>query len=210
VPKLWHATIEAHRRGVRDAILQTAATLVARHGLHAVTMSHIAEEVGIGRATLYKYFPDVEAILIAWHEQHVAGHLARLVDVRDKAGTARKRLTAVLEAYASIAFERSREHYGADLAALVHRTEHVAGAQRHLTEFMRDLIAEAARSGEVRDDVAPVELANYCLHALAAASKLSSKTAVPRLVNVTLSGLTPPPVIGGRASSHAHVRSPGD
>jgi len=54
VPKLWHHTIEAHRREVRDAILDNTATLVAAHGLRQVTMSQIAEQTGIGRATLYK------------------------------------------------------------------------------------------------------------------------------------------------------------
>ena len=67
IPKLWHQTIQAHRREVRDAILDTTAALVAQHGLRAVTMSQIAEEAGIGRATLYKYFSGVEPILIAWH-----------------------------------------------------------------------------------------------------------------------------------------------
>src|SRR5207248_3691800 len=41
MPTLWHATMAAHRRGVRDAILHTAAALVAERGLHAVTMSEI-------------------------------------------------------------------------------------------------------------------------------------------------------------------------
>jgi AcrR family transcriptional regulator len=49
--------------GARKAILDTTAALVAEGGLLSVTMSRIAEEAGIGRATLYKYFPDVEAIL---------------------------------------------------------------------------------------------------------------------------------------------------
>jgi AcrR family transcriptional regulator len=40
-------------------------------------MSQIAAETGIGRATLYKYFPDVEAILVAWHERQVAEHQLR-------------------------------------------------------------------------------------------------------------------------------------
>src|SRR5215211_6132328 len=98
MPRLWTETIEAHRREVRDAILDTTAALVAEHGLHAVTMSHIAEATGIGRATLYKYFPDVEAILVAWHGRHVAGHLRHLAEVRDTAGDAGERLEAVLEA----------------------------------------------------------------------------------------------------------------
>ena len=80
MPKLWNDTIEAHRREVRDATLETTAALVAKHGLRSVTMSQIAEETGIGRATLYKYYPDVEAILVAWHEGHVAVHLAQPED----------------------------------------------------------------------------------------------------------------------------------
>ncbi|TJV36742.1 MAG: helix-turn-helix transcriptional regulator, partial [Mesorhizobium sp.] len=55
MPKLWNETIDAHRRAVRDACLDTTAALVAEHGLLSVTMSKIAEETGIGRATLYKY-----------------------------------------------------------------------------------------------------------------------------------------------------------
>jgi DNA-binding transcriptional regulator YbjK len=62
VPRLWNETIEAHRREVRDAILATTAALVDREGLRSVTMAQVAEKTGIGRATLYKYFPSVEAI----------------------------------------------------------------------------------------------------------------------------------------------------
>src|SRR5262245_47744429 len=54
VPKLWNETVEEHRKEVRQAILETTAALVSKGGLAAVTMSQIAEETGIGRATLYK------------------------------------------------------------------------------------------------------------------------------------------------------------
>src|SRR5207244_3021149 len=123
------------------------------------------EETGIGRATLYKYYPDVEAILVAWHERHVTGHLEHLAEVRDQAGDPGERLEAVLEAYAHIS--RQREHHGTELAGLLHRGEHVAQARQQLSDLIRDLLTEAAASGEVRDDVAPDELASYCLHALA-------------------------------------------
>jgi len=187
MPKLWNDTIEKHRRAVRDATLDTTAALVAEHGLLSVTMSQIAEETGIGRATLYKYFPDVEAILFAWHERQVAGHLEHLAEVRDQAGDAGERLEAVLEAYALI----SHEHHATELAALLHRGEHVARAQQQLSGLVRDLLTEGAETGDLRDDVAADELASYCLHALTAASSLPSKAAVRRLVTVTLAGLRP-------------------
>jgi len=187
VPKLWDETIEAHRRAVRDATLDTTAALVVEHGLRSVTMSQIAEQTGIGRATLYKYFPDVEAILVAWHERQVGGHLEQLGTLRGQGGDAVPRLQAVLEAYALI----QHEHHGSELAALLHRDAHNARAQRHVSEMIRGLVAASAKSGDLRNDVAPHELASYCLHALAAASSLPSKAAVRRLVIVTLAGLRP-------------------
>jgi AcrR family transcriptional regulator len=190
VPKLWTDTIEEHRRAVRDAALDTTAALVAEHGLASVTMSQIAAQTGIGRATLYKYFPDVEAILTAWHQRQVARHLDQLATVRVQArGGPGGRLKAVLTAYAAITHQRP---HGTELAAAVHRGEHLAEAQRQLLGFLQDLIADAANTGEVRDDVPPAELASYCQHALQAASSLSSEAAVHRLVTVTLAGLHPP------------------
>ena len=189
VPKLWSETIEEHRRAVHDAALDTTAALVAGHGLASVTMSRIAAETGIGRATLYKYFPDVEAILAAWHARHVARHLQHLAAVRDQAaGRPAGRLEAVLIAYALITYQRPQ---GTEIASLVHRGEHIAQAEQQLLGFISDLIAAAAQAGELRDDAAPGELASYCLHALAAAGSLPSEAAVRRLVAVTMTGLRP-------------------
>lgn len=83
------------------------------------------------------------------------------------------------------------QHYGAELSSLVHPGRHVAQAQDQLLRFLRDLLAEGARVGDVRTDVQPDELASYCLHALGAARRLPSKAAVRRLVEVTLAGLRP-------------------
>jgi hypothetical protein len=96
----------------------------------------------------------------------------------------------VLEAYALITHE-TRGHHDSELAAFLHRDEQVAGAQRQLHALIRDLLTEAAATGELPDDVAPDELASCCLHTLAAARGLPSKAAVRRLVAVTLAGLRP-------------------
>jgi AcrR family transcriptional regulator len=185
MPRLWNETIEAHRRAVHDAILDATAALIDERGLRSVTMSRVAERSGLGRATLYKYFPDVEAILAAWHERHVGGHLERLAQIRDQSGDARERLEAVLGAYALVVHER----HATELWALLHREEHVVRARRQLRDLLRDLLTEGAQGGAIRGDVAPDELAGYCLHALAAAGDLASEAAVRRLVGVTLDGL---------------------
>lgn len=187
MPRLWNQTIEEHRKAVHVAIQDTTASLVAEHGLASVTMSQIAQATGIGRATLYKYFPDVEAILTAWHERQVTGHLHQLVAMRDQSEDPQQRLRAVLRAYALI----QHEHHGHELAALLHRGEHMIRARQHLVDFITGLLADASAAGHVRDDIAPAELADYCLHALATAAGLPSKAAVERLVTVTLDGLHP-------------------
>ncbi|HVF18808.1 MAG TPA: TetR/AcrR family transcriptional regulator [Mycobacteriales bacterium] len=191
MPKLWKDTITEHRREVHDAVLSTTADLVAEHGLLSVTMSQIAEHTGIGRATLYKYFPDVEAILRAWHEQRIDEHLTQLAERRDRSedgGIAR--LESVLQAFAFISHE-SRSHADRNLAALLHDDDHVVHAERKVRDMVRDLIADAVAAGAVRSDVTADELAGYCVHALTAARTLPSKAAVHRLVAVTIAGLRP-------------------
>ncbi|PBC65762.1 TetR family transcriptional regulator [Streptomyces sp. Tue6028] len=187
MPKLWNETIEEHRRAVRDTVLEVTAALVTEHGLRGVTMSRIAEGTGIGRATLYKYFPDVESIMKAWHERQITAHLQQLAALRDQPGSPGERLAAVLYAYASI--QRQRRGHDAEIAAVLHRGEHVAHAEQHLLQFVTELLTESAEAGEVRNDIAPHELAAYCLHALDAAGGMPSPEAVRRLVQVTVDGL---------------------
>jgi AcrR family transcriptional regulator len=188
VPRIWTETIAAHRDAVREAALDAAGALVAEQGLTGVSMSQIAQHSGIGRATLYKYFPDLDSVLVAWHERQVSAHLRHLAEIADRVEGSAARLHAVVAAYADLS---GRQGHGSGRAAVLHQGEHMARAHAHLNEFMTDLIREAVADGNARSDVPPSELAAYCLHALAAASGLASKAARDRLVRVTLAGLQP-------------------
>jgi AcrR family transcriptional regulator len=190
MPKLWNETIDEHRREVRTAILDATWALATEEGLTSMTMSHIAQKTGIGRATLYKYFPDVEAILLAWHQRHIEEHLAELTQIKDRHSRPLDRLRGVLMQYATIAHRRGI--HAMDLMTLLHRDQQVNVAERQVERVIRDLLTEAAEVSDVRSDVDPEELARYCLHALLAASSMPSKAAVERLVAVTLSGLQMP------------------
>lgn len=187
MPKLWSETVETHRHEVREAIQEAAARLVSEKGLRSVTMSQIAEETGIGRATLYKYYADVETILRGWHDRQIAHHLRLVMESRDAQTRPTARLQAALRTYGRIAREVTR-HSDTDLAALLHRG-HAHRAQDELHQLMTDLIRGAADEGTVRDDISADELATYCINALAAARALDSKAAVERLVEVTFRGL---------------------
>jgi AcrR family transcriptional regulator len=188
VPKLWEESIDGHRRAVRDAITEAAWRLAEEHGPFTLTMSQVAKAAGIGRATLYKYFTDVESILIAHHAQHVEGHLRSLEELCGGSGPVASRLVAAMHAYASICFHRGR-HASRDVSALVHRNPEVADAERRLREVFASLIAGAAAEGLVRTDIGSEELARYCLHALPAAAQAANIEQVARLVRVVLDGL---------------------
>jgi AcrR family transcriptional regulator len=99
--------------------LDATAALVNQHGLAAVTMSDIAKHADIDRATLYKYFPDVEAIMIAWHARQITNHLDQLTAIRDNSsGRPVDKLEAVLAAFGQL----SRQHQ--------HRTRRAAAPRR--------------------------------------------------------------------------------
>ena len=200
MPRIWTETIAAHRDAVRDATLDAAGALVAEQGLTGVTMSQVAQRSGIGRATLYKYFPDLGSVLVAWHERQVSAHLRQLAEIADRAEGAAVRLHAVLAAYAGLP---GRQAHGSDMAAVLHQGAHIARAHGHLNEFMTDLIREAVADGDARSDIPPGELAAYCLHALGAASGLPSEAARDRLVRVIFAGLQPSRD-AGRGSRQKH------
>ena len=191
MPRLWTETVDAHPHAVRDAVLDSAWALVTEHGALSVTMSQIAQRSGIGRATLYKYFPDVEAILRAHHERHVLAHLEQLAALRDGPGDVDVRLEAVLQRYARICHHRGR-HAGTELGALLPRGAHVVRAEHQVVDLFADLLGEAAAAGtvaDVRTTPGPRELAAYCVHALDAAADLPDEAAVRRLVAVIRDGL---------------------
>jgi AcrR family transcriptional regulator len=192
MPTLWTDTIESHREAVRTAVMDTTAALVAEHGLRAVTMSRIAGESGIGRATLYKYFPDVESILRAWHERQIGAHLAGLEAAARGEEDPMLRLKAVLRTLGEIAHGGHGPH-DAEISAVLHGDEQMAHARRTVQRLLTDVLVHAVEAGQIRTDVPAPELAAFCMNALMAVSGPGSRAANQRLVGVVMDGLKPQP-----------------
>jgi AcrR family transcriptional regulator len=77
----------AQRRSAEtvDRILTAAARLFDERGYRGTTTNHVAEAAGISVGSLYQYFPNKDALLVALAERHLAetavafeGHLAEL------------------------------------------------------------------------------------------------------------------------------------
>lgn len=57
------AVKRAPERDRRQEILAAAERAFVRHGFHAATMGHVAEEAGMSAGNLYRYFPGKEALV---------------------------------------------------------------------------------------------------------------------------------------------------
>jgi len=67
---------QARSRASVDAILAGCARVLERGGYESLTTNRVAEAAGVGIGTLYDFFPNREAIVVALAEQR----LARLAD----------------------------------------------------------------------------------------------------------------------------------
>jgi AcrR family transcriptional regulator len=62
-----------------EAVLDAVARLVKRGGVEGLTTNRIAATAGVSIGSLYQYFPDKRAILVAVRDRHVE-EMARLVE----------------------------------------------------------------------------------------------------------------------------------
>lgn len=60
---------QARSRATYDAVLEAAAQILQRDGVTGLNTNRVAERAGVSVGTLYQYFSDKEAILLAMAEQ---------------------------------------------------------------------------------------------------------------------------------------------
>jgi AcrR family transcriptional regulator len=63
---------QSRSRTTVDAILEAAAQVFTTHGYAAGTTNRIAARAGVSIGSLYEYFPNKDALLVALMERHVA------------------------------------------------------------------------------------------------------------------------------------------
>ena len=157
MPQIWAESIEQHKRQTIARIIDATVGLVAKNGLSATSMSHVAERAGIGRATLYSYFPDVEHILLAWHDQEVERYHQALADELaaqpDAPSALRLFITRLVQGFAS---DHGQELDASriELSALSPDIQRQMGnATTKLASLLQQTIEQGICSGELRPDL---------------------------------------------------------
>lgn len=143
--------MRTERPGVRREILEAATSVIAARG-PATSMAEIAAAAGVGRATLYRYYPTREALVTglmrdALDEVVTAVEAAELdtVDVREGVARLGRAFLGTAARYATLV------HFG------VGGDDKPADMEERLTRPVRDLLRRGVESGELRSDV-PLEL----------------------------------------------------
>lgn len=122
----------------RSQILDSAESLMRQNGYNAISFGHIAEEVGIRKASMHHHFrakPLLAEALIARYRQVFLAKLAVITAAEDNAGG---RLLDFLDTYRA-ALNGGR-HVCLCVAMSVERDQLSAAAQADLTGFHEDIL----------------------------------------------------------------------
>jgi AcrR family transcriptional regulator len=99
----WADLTEAYRTGQRESIAQTAMALLIEGGGAGLSMSALAQAAGISRPTLYRYYPDMECVLVGVAElvsQHDEAFAAEMLAESDPRRQLRTFIDAVTDSAA--------------------------------------------------------------------------------------------------------------
>src|SRR6266516_2818960 len=147
------------------AILDAAAHVLSEHGSSS-NMADVAAAAGVSRATLYRYYPDREALLGALASRALADAAARLADAGLERAPVEEAIQRIVRALTAV---------GDRYAVLVR--EQVEGdpdeIERLVTAPMRAVFARGLESGLFRQDLAADVLLELFGGALVAALKLT-------------------------------------
>lgn len=171
----WEASLALHRAQQRRLIQRAAVDLATEQGLGSVGMVDVAKRAGISRATLYKYFSSVEAMLASFMisevEQEHATLEQRLAGLDDPL----ERLHAVLSHL--LVYFASPGHRSASTVIDPHQFSPEVGAQvgaamQRLHDMVRDQIVAAVDAGALRSGTDVEVLADVFQHLLTAGRTL--------------------------------------
>jgi AcrR family transcriptional regulator len=193
----------ATREDIRDLILDATDRLLARYGYRKMTMDDLAQEVGIGKGTIYLHFPSKEEIVLSHVDRIVERLKGELSKIASGGGQPAARLRRMLVMRVMFRFD-SVQHYTESLSDLLAalRPGLLARRQRHFeeeSEIIASVLREGRRAGlfDFRDARAAARtlltatnaLLPYSLSARELGERSDVEGEASRVVDLMLTGL---------------------
>lgn len=180
--------MRADARRNYDRLVSVARDAFSEHGADA-SLDDIARRAGVGPGTLYRHFPNRDALLAAvlgdWVEELRAEFECRLADTDDPAGALESwlhrllRHTATYKGLAAAIVASSRDPHSA-----------LAAACDPLHETGRALVRRAQQAGAIRADITSADI-HRLVHAIGIATEplADHYATATRMLTVTMAGL---------------------
>ncbi|MER2107482.1 MAG: TetR/AcrR family transcriptional regulator [Solibacillus sp.] len=167
----------------RDIIVQAAKELILQRGIHDVQLQDVAQEAGIGIATLYRYFPNKEQLVLAVSNIITQQMTEALRAITTTAGTAYEQLECMLDYYIEFSdepehrflkFFRAFEQYKPGMEESEAHAEYLA-IRRELVTVLLILVEKGKQDGSLRSDI---DLNVYIVTAIHNMSHFTTETAL--------------------------------
>ena len=169
----------AVREEVREAILDATDRLLARYGYKKMTIDDVAQEVGIGKGTIYLHFTSKEEVALSHIDRIVERLRERLRSIADEDAHPAERLRQMLIERVIFRFD-SVQHYTQSLNDLL-----AALRPRLLARRKRYFAEEAQLFAEVLTN----SLLPYSLSTRELGEREDIKEKISRLADLLLAGV---------------------
>ncbi len=185
------APLRSDARRNRDQILRAAKEIFAARGL-AVPMEEIAREAEVGVGTLYRRFPDREALILAVVRDSIRAVAEETRAALAEEPTAWDALVRIIQQSAQLRLSMRVNTHSAAIAALVRGDEEIERYRDAAFDVLGEVVRRAQAEGSLRADVGVGDLAMLFVSVLHQPHNLTgdaARTAPGRVLAIMLDGL---------------------
>ncbi|MGH9686503.1 MAG: TetR/AcrR family transcriptional regulator [Candidatus Acidiferrales bacterium] len=178
----------ADARRNRERILEVAKQAFTRSGANT-SLDDIAKQAGVGAGTLYRHFPTREELLEAVYRAEIeklAAAEQKLAETMPPVEALRAWLWLFIDAIAT------KHLIAPALNALLEDPKNVFEASHaQIHEAIRALVRRAIKSGDIREDLDPIDLLRALVGVSNVASSPDWQQSAKRLVDILVAGSRP-------------------
>lgn len=167
--------------GLRKRIRAAALVVFAARGAKGTGLAHVADELGIGRSSLYHYYPDKASLLADIARDLLAQEAAMFRAAVRNSGSPRQRLDALVASLAGVLHEWAAVGPALlDLRSISSRQFRLF--YRRIRQDLAALVAEGQRSGQFTTRLEPDDAASLVIATIDGLllQYMADKQAIPR------------------------------